>query len=381
MKSSSDVARMKVPIHDLKIQHATLKTEMDAALSKVIDDCAFILGPPVQEFETAFANYIGAKHCVGVSNGTDALKLALRAADVGEGDEVITAPHTFGATTEAICELGARPVFVDIEERSFTLDGSQLESKITERAKAIIPVHIYGHPADMDVVSEIAAKHDLVVIEDSAQAHGARYKGRMAGSFGALACFSFYPGKNLGAFGDAGGVVTSDDGLAERVRRLRNHGQAPGGKFSYLELGYNHRMDGIQGAVLGVKLPHLDTWNEKRREIAARYVIGLGEIEALTLPSEAPGAHHVYHLYVIRTPDRDRLAASLEAEGIKTSVYFPRPLHLTEAYRFLGYAEGALPVSEQACREVLSLPMFPEMEDDQVDYVVSRIRRHYQMDE
>ena len=377
MPSSSDVAQMKVPIHDLEIQHAMLKAETDAALSKVIDSRAFILGPHVQDFESAFANYVGAKHCVGVSNGTDALKLALRAADVGDGDEVITAPHTFGATTEVICELRARPVFVDIEERCFTLDVAQLKSRITERTKAIIPVHIYGHPADMDVVLEVAAKHDLAVIEDAAQAHGARYRDRRAGSLGTLACFSFYPGKNLGAFGDAGGVLTSDDGLAERVRRLRNHGQAPGGKFSYLELGYNHRMDGIQGAILGVKLPYLDGWNDRRRQIAARYRGGLEDIEALTLPTEAPGVHHVYHLYVIRAPDRDRLAANLEEEGIKTSVYFPHPLHLTEAYRFLGYAEGALPVCERACREVLSLPMFPEMEDDQVDYVVSRIRRHY----
>jgi len=370
-------AVMQVPINDLKIQYKHIKAEMDAALAEVIDNCSFILGPQVQAFEAAYAAYCGVPHCVGVSNGTDALKLALVAADIGSGDEVITPPHTFGATVEAILQVGARPVLADIEPEYFTLDIDRVRTKITERTRAIIPVHIYGQVADMDPFLELAEEQGLKVIEDAAQAHGARYKGRMAGSMGVMGCFSFYPGKNLGAYGDAGGIVTGDDALAERLRQLRNHGQDPTKKFFYQEVGFNHRMDGLQGAVLKVKLPYLDGWNQRRREIAARYDEGLKDLGMVRTPAVAPYREHVYHLYVIRVPDREGLAAALKEEEIATAVHYPHSLHLTEAFAFLGYREGDLPVCEQACREILSLPMFPDLTDPQVDFVVERIRRHY----
>jgi len=364
-------------MNDLKIQHAQLKPQMDAALAEVIARCSFILGPQVQAFEQAFAAYCGARHCVGVSNGTDALKMTLRALGVGRGDEVITAPHTFAATIEAICELGGRPVLADIEPRYFTLDAQQVAARLTPRTRAILPVHIYGHPADMDPLLELARQRGLAVIEDAAQAHGARYKGRLAGSLGLAGCFSFYPGKNLGAYGDAGGIVTQDDELARRLRLMRNHGQDPQKKFYYQEPGYNHRMDGFQGAVLGVKLPHLDQWNARRRAVAARYGEALADVEELELPAEAEWAAHVYHLYVVRAPDRDRLAASLKQAGIDTAVQYPHPLHLTEAYEFLGYGPGSLPECERACSQILSLPMFPDLKDEQVDYTAEQIRHHY----
>lgn len=369
--------RARIPMNDLRLQYEQLKPQMDAALAGVVANCAFISGPQVQAFERAFAAYCGAGHCIGVSNGTDALKLALRAAGVGQGDEVITTPHTFAATIEAICELGARPVLVDIEPRYFTMDMGQVAGRVSVRTRAVIPVHIYGHPADMDPLLELAQQRGLAVIEDAAQAHGARYRGRMAGTLGLAGCFSFYPGKNLGAYGDAGGILTRDEGLAGRLRLLRNHGQDPGGKFYYLEPGYNHRMDGFQGAVLQVKLPHLDQWNARRRQVAARYGEALRDIGELGLPSEAEYAYHVYHLYVVRLPDRQRLAAALREAGIDTAAHYPHPLHLTPAYRSLGYGEGALPECERACREILSLPLFPELRDDQVDYIAEQIRQFY----
>lgn len=369
------MAEIHVPMNDLRLQHAQLKGEMEAVLAQVVQSCAFISGPQVQAFEQAFAAYQGVKHCIGVSNGTDALKLALQAVGVGRGDEVLTSPHTFAATIEAICEVGARPVLVDIEAHHYTLDVAQLAAQFSERTRAIIPVHIYGHPVDMDPLLALAAARGVAVIEDAAQAHGARYKGRLAGAMGQVGCFSFYPGKNLGAYGDAGGLVTQDDGIAQKLRLLRNHGQDPGRKFYYLMPGYNHRMDGFQGAVLKVKLPHLDQWNERRRQIAARYAAVLGDVPGLVLPAEADWARHVYHLYVVRVPDRDQLAAELKKKGIDTAVQYPHPLHLTPGYEFLGYREGSLPACERACRQILSLPMFPELKDDQVDYVAEQLRR------
>ena len=365
----------RVPMNDLKLQYQQLQPEMDAALAEVIQNCSFILGPQVAGFEEAFADYNDVRHCVGVSNGTDALKLALWALDIRPGDEVITTPHTFGATTEAICEVGATPVFADIEETYYTIDADQVEQRVTDRTRAIVPVHIYGHPADMDPLLALAAERGLAVVEDAAQAHGARYKERLAGSMGRVGCFSFYPGKNLGAYGDAGGLITDDDELAARLRQLRNHGQDSGRKFWYRELGCNHRMDGLQGAALHTKLPHLDAWNRRRRQVAARYAEGLGDVDALTLPAEAAYAHHVYHLYVVRAPDRDSLAAGLKKAGIETAVQYPHPLHLTDAYASLGYVEGDLPVCEQACRDIISLPMFPDLADEQVDYVIEEVRR------
>ena len=364
-------------MNDLLAQYKQIKPEIDAALAAVVENCSFILGPQVKAFEEAFADYNDVRHCIGVSNGTDALKLVLRAADIGEGDEVITPSFTFGATIEAICEVGARPVFADIDEAYFTLDVDLVEKRITDKTRAIIPVHIYGQAAAMEPLLKLATERNLVVIEDAAQAQGARYKEYLAGSMGYAGCFSFYPGKNLGAYGDAGGIITDDDALAERLRLLRNHGQDSQRKFYYQEIGYNHRMDGFQGAVLQVKLPHLDRWNQRRRQVAARYNEGLKDIDALILPAEAEHAYHVYHLYVVRVPDREKLADELKREGISSAVQYPYALHLTEAYAHLGYRAGDLPVSEQACGEIISLPLFPDILDEQVDYVVEKVRQHY----
>ena len=366
-----------VPMNDLKVQYDQIKTDVDAALQGVIDSCAFILGPSVTAFEEAYAAYCEVAHCVAVSNGTDALVLALRAAGVGEGDEVITTPHTFGATTEAICHVGARPIFVDIEDEYFTLDASQVEARITDRTRAIVPVHIYGHMADMDPLIEIAGRRELAVIEDAAQSQGARYRRRRAGSVGLAGCFSFYPGKNLGAYGDAGGITTHSQELADRVRSLRNHGQDRKRKFYYNEVGYNHRMDGFQGAVLGVKLPHLDAWNDRRRAIAERYRAGLADVAEVRVPGEADWAHHVYHLFVVRVPDREALAAALKEKGVQTAVQYPIPLHLTPAYADLGYRRGHLPLCERACEEIISLPIYPDLDDDGADYVVEQVRSFY----
>jgi dTDP-4-amino-4,6-dideoxygalactose transaminase len=296
---------------------------------------------------------------------------------VGRGDEVITTPHTFAATIEAICEVGAKPVLADIEARHFTIDPVQVAGLVTPRTRALLPVHIYGHPADMDPLQDLAKQQGLALIEDAAQAQGAGYKGQLAGSLGLAGCFSFYPGKNLGAYGDAGGITTDDEALAQKLRLLRNHGQDPGRKFFYQEPGHNHRMDGLQGAVLGVKLPHLDQWNQRRRQLAHRYRQALEGVEELILPEEAEYAYHVYHLFVVRALDRDRLAAALRQAGIATGVQYPHPLHLTAAYESLGYSQGALHQCEQACAQILSLPMFPELEEAQVDYVAEQIRRHY----
>ena len=371
-------ASLRVPMNDLALQHAPIREEMEAALADVVASCGFIRGPQVSAFEEAFASYCGVDHCVGVSNGTDALVLALRALGVGEGDEVITTPHTFGATGEAICHVGARPVFVDVEDDHLCLDPSLVEAAITERTKVILPVHIYGHPADTEALGEIASRHGLDVVEDAAQAQGARRGARTTGAMGRVGCFSFYPGKNLGAYGDAGGVTSDDEALAQRVRSLGNHGMPLASpKFHYDELGYNNRMDGFQGAVLGVKLPHLESWNDNRRRIAARYGEQLEGVADLRLPSEADGARHVYHLYTIRTGQRDGLAEHLQAAGVECAVMYPLPLHLTRAYAFLGYREGAFPVSEEACRRILSLPIFPDLEDDLVDHVAGQVRAFF----
>lgn len=368
---------LEVPISDLKVQYGMIKEEIDDAIGGVIDSCAFILGPSVAAFEASFAEYCGVSHCVGVSNGTDALFLALKALDIGAGDEVITTPHTFGATVEAICEVGASPVFVDIDEEHYTLDVEQVADCVTERTRAVIPVHMYGQTADMDPMLALAAGQGFAVIEDAAQAQGACYNGRRAGSMGNVGCFSFYPGKNLGAYGDAGGITSNDDGLNVRLRRLRNHGMAPGAKFVYDELGYNHRMDGLQGAILDVKLRHLDDWNARRRAAATRYHEGLADLDMLRLPAEADYASHVYHLYVIRAPRRDELAAALSRAGIQTAVHYPNALHLTPAYRFLGHGPGSFPLCEAICDEILSLPMYPELEVDQIDHVIEQVSGFY----
>ncbi len=361
-----------IPQVDLKAQYATIKKEVDQAIAEVIESTQFVRGKAVAEFEKAFAGYCGVSHAVGVANGTDALMLALRALGVGAGDEVITTPFTFTATTEAIHWVGAKVVFVDIDPENYTIDVGQLESKITERTRAIVPVHLYGHPADMDAILELAKKHDLKVIEDAAQAHGALYKGKRVGSFGHAACFSFYPGKNLGAYGDAGGVVTNDAKIAETVKILGDHGSAR--KYENDFLGFNSRLDGIQGAVLNVKLKYLDPWNQRRRAIADLYNRAFTEVDEIATPRESTWAESVYHLYVVQTGNREALKQKLNEAGIGAALHYPRPLHLQKAYDFMGHKRGAFPVAEQAADRVLSLPNYPEMTDEMVGEVVERLK-------
>jgi dTDP-4-amino-4,6-dideoxygalactose transaminase len=362
---------MNVPFLDLNAQYRALRTEIHAAIQQVLDSSAFAGGPFVAAFEKEFAAFCGTREAVGVGNGTDALWLALLACGIGAGDEVITVPNTFIATTEAIGLCGATPVFVDVDPGTYTLDPARLQAAITPRTRAIIPVHLYGQVADMDPILEVARRHGLVVIEDACQAHGARYKGRMAGAMGIAGCFSFYPGKNLGAYGEAGAVVTHDSALADTIRILREHGQPR--KYIHAVPGWNARMDGIQGAILSVKLKHLNAANEARRAHARQYGERLAGEAAITLPVEAPYARHVYHLYVIRVPERDPVIARLGARGITCGIHYPVPLHLQEAYAPLGIAEGSFPVSERSARELVSLPMFPELTREQVDAVAEAL--------
>ena len=359
---------MEVPFLDLAAQHAPLRAEIDRAIAEVIDSGAFAGGPFVAEFEKEFARFCATSHAIGVANGTDALWLALLACGVGPGDEVITVPSTFMATAEAITYCGATPVFVDIDERTYTMDPAGLEAAVTQRTKAIIPVHLFGQPADLDPILEFARSRGLRVIEDAAQAHGAKYKGRPAGSIGDVGCFSFYPGKNLGAFGEAGGVVTNDAEIDEKIRVLRDHGQAR--KYHHTMIGWNCRMDGIQAAVLRVKLRHLARGNELRRSHAARYRQEFSGTEGLVLPFEADYAEHVYHIFAVRVQDRDEVMQFLEREGIGCGIHYPVPVHLQQAYASLGRGNGSYPVSEQTSSEFISLPMFPELTADQIERVV-----------
>ena len=363
---------MRVPFLDLQSQHEPLRSEFRAAIEEVIDTGAFAGGPFVARFEEDFATYCGCRHAIGVGSGTDALWLSLLALDIGPGDEVITVPNTFMATAEAITYCGARPVFVDVDERTHTMNPAEIERAITYRTKAIIPVHLFGQPADMDPILQIARAHGLFVIEDAAQAHGACYKGRIVGSLGDAGCFSFYPGKNLGAFGEAGAVVTDKPELQEKIRILRDHGQVK--KYHHTMVGWNARMDGIQAAVLGVKLRHLDKGNELRRSHAAHYDHALQAIEELVMPTEASYARHVYHIYAIRIRERDDAIQMLARKGIACGIHYPVPIHLQEAYQSLGYQVGALPVAEQAARQLISLPMFPELTPFQVETVTESLK-------
>jgi dTDP-4-amino-4,6-dideoxygalactose transaminase len=367
---------MKVPFLDLKAQHETIKDEIATVIQKVFESTAFAGGPFVKAFEDDFARFCGCTHAVGVGNGTDALWAALIALGVGPGDEVITVPNTFIATVEAISFCGAKPVFVDIEQKTYNMDPDLLEHAITPRTKAVIPVHLFGHMADMDPIMRIAKKHNLFVIEDASQAHGAEYKGRKAGSIGDIGCFSFYPGKNLGAYGEAGAVVTNDPALADKVRMFRDHGQSK--KYYHDMIGWNARMDGIQGAVLGVKLKYLPAWTEARRKHAKQYDQLLEGLPGIVLPHEAGYAQHVYHIYAIRNSRRDALMTALGDKGIATGIHYPVPLHLTGAYRHLGCKEGSFPVSERIARELVSLPMFPELNQEQIEYVVGGIKEFVQ---
>src|SRR5438477_9841849 len=363
---------MQVPFLDLKAHHHSLRAELDAAIREVIDSSAFAGGPFVAKFEEEFAAFCGSAHAIGVGNGTDALWLTLLALGVGAGDEVITAPMTFMATAEAISFCGARPVFVDIDERTYTLDPDLLERAITPRTKAIIPVHLFGQTADMDSILEIARRRGLPVIEDACQAHGAEFRGRKAGSLGIAGCFSFYPGKNLGALGEAGAVVTNNEELRNKIQMLRDHGQAK--KYHHALVGWNARMDGIQGAALRVKLKRLDRANQARRANARFYEQHLADVEEVILPTEAEYARHVYHLYVVRVQDRDRVLQAMANRGIACGIHYPIPVHLQEAYRFLGYAKGSFPVSERCADEFLSLPMYPELTAEQLGVVVGELK-------
>ncbi|TMF04470.1 MAG: DegT/DnrJ/EryC1/StrS family aminotransferase [Chloroflexi bacterium] len=361
---------MRVPLVDLTAQFQPIKGEVMRAIEEVLDSMQLFLGPNTRAFEEEFAAYCGTRSCVTVGNGTDALHLALRAAGVGAGDEVITVAHTFFATTEAIVMAGATPVYVDIDPNTYLMDVSQVEARVTSRTKAIMPVHLYGQMADMDAIGEIARRHELVVVEDAAEAHGAEYHGRRAGAIGQLGCFSFYFSKNLGAYGESGAVVTSDAELARRLRLYRDHGSEQ--RYQHLELGFNARMDEIQAAVLRIKLRHLDAWNAQRRERAAAYARLLADA-GLGLPVTAPGRTHVWYVYVIRSPERDALQKVLADREIGTGVHFPVPIHLQPATRQLGHRAGDLPHTERAAHEVLSIPMYPELSTEQQAWIAAAI--------
>ena len=360
---------MKVPFLDLKAHHAPFIEKFDLAIREVIESSAFAGGPFVEKFEEEFAAFCGSSDAIAVGNGTDALWLALLGLGIGEGDEVITVPNTFIATAEAITYCKARPVFVDVDQDTFTMNPAELEKSLTERTKAIIPVHLFGQPADMDPILEFARANGLFVVEDAAQAHGAEYKGRKAGTMGDAGCFSFYPGKNLGAFGEAGAVVTNDPELRKQIQMLRDHGQSR--KYHHTLMGWNCRMDGIQAAVLSIKLRHLDEANSLRRKHATEYSQALAGIDEVLTPFEAMYARHVYHVYAIRVQERDVVARNLQEKGVGCAVHYPVPIHLQEACRNLGYQRGAFPIAESLADQFLSLPMFPELTKDQIEYVVS----------
>jgi len=366
-----DLSITEVPFLDLQAQYASIRDDVIEAMISVADSTRYALGPEVARFEQRFAAYTGTEHCVAVNSGTSALHLALIAAGVGPGDEAITVPMTFIATTWAISYIGATPVFVDVDPVSYTMDTEQGEARITSRTKAIVPVHLYGQVADMAPLLDIGRRHGIPVIEDAAQAHGAAYRNQSAGSLGLLGCFSFYPGKNLGAVGEGGAVVTNDAAIANRLRSLRDHAQSE--RYHHTELGFNYRMDAIQGAVLGVKLSHLDSWVSARRERAATYSAVLDGLP-LQLPTESPDREHAWHLYVILHPERDHLQAELDAAGISTGMHYPIPVHLQGAYAHLGHQLGDFPVAERIATECLSLPMYPELTRDQQKAVASALR-------
>jgi dTDP-4-amino-4,6-dideoxygalactose transaminase len=362
---------MQVPLVDLAAQYRSIRPEVDAAIQRVLDRTSFILGDEVSTFESAFADYVKASGAVGVSSGTAAIELSLRAIGLQSGDEVITTAHTFIATAEAITNAGGRPVFADIDPATFNLDPNHIESLVTDRTRAILPVHLYGQPADMPALMEIAQRRGLYLIEDAAQAVGAEIDGRRCGSIGHLACFSFYPGKNLGAYGDAGAVAGNDPDLLARIRRMRDHGRTT--KYEHVEVGYAERIDALQAAVLAAKLPHLEAWTEARRSHARRYgeLLAGGSVQS---PVERAGVRHVYHLYVVRTPRRDALLERLTANGVAAGIHYPIPLHRQPAYASLGYGELSLPETERAAAEVLSLPMYPELTDEQLQHIASCVR-------
>ena len=362
---------MKVPFLDLKLQYESIKDEAGAALEAVMESCAFANGPFVSKFEEEFAAYCQCREAIAVGSGTAALWMTLIGLGIGEGDEVITVPNTFIATAEAISFCGATPVFVDIEEATHNMDPSLLEAAITPRTKAIIPVHLYGQVCDMDPIMEIARSNGLHVIEDACQAHGGEYRGKRAGSLADAGGFSFYPGKNLGAYGEGGAVVTNDSALAERLRMFRDHGQEK--KYYHSIVGWNSRMDGFQGAILSLKLKHLPAWTDARRQHAQRYRELLADVDDVMTPDEASYAHHVYHVYAVRTKNRDEFIAALKERDVHCGIHYPVPIHLQDAYRDLGFGPGSFPVAESSASEVVSLPMFPELTPQQVETVCEEV--------
>ncbi|MBN1353748.1 MAG: DegT/DnrJ/EryC1/StrS family aminotransferase [Candidatus Omnitrophica bacterium] len=362
---------MKIPLVDLKAQYSSIKSEIDNAIAKVIAKTSFILGEEVSSFENEFSNFCDTRYAVGVSSGTAALQLALVSLGIGEGDEVITTPFTFIATSESILEVGAHPVFVDIEEDTYNIDVKLVEKAITRKTKAIIPVHLYGHPVDMDPLMEIARKHNIAVIEDACQAHGALYKGRKVGSIGDAGCFSFYPGKNLGCYGDGGMLVTNNEQIFEKTKLLRDHGRSD--KYTHIAHGYNFRLDGIQAAILKVKLKYLEKWNDKRRKNAGIYNEGLSPLGSVTQPVEKEYAKHVYHLYVIRIKERDKLKLLLSENSIDTGIHYPIPLHKQPVYKKIGLSDKKLPVSEKCAKDILSLPIYAELEEDDIRKICNLI--------
>ncbi len=374
-----------IPLVDLKAQYAAIKPEIDGAIARVIANTNFIMGEEVRAFEREFAAFCRVKHCIGMASGTAAIHLALYTAGIGAGDEVLTSTFTFTATAEAICHAGARPVFVDIDPRTYNIDPAKIEAAITPRTRAIIPVHLFGQPAEMDAILDIARRHNLFVLEDAAQAHGAEYRspspaqrGRdgvgvptRIGNLGHAAIFSFYPGKNLGAYGDAGALVTNDDAFAARARVLSDHGRTD--KYTHTDVGFGYRLDALQAAILRAKLPYLEQWNEARRAHAQRYRALLSDCD-LVLPHEPEHVRAVYHIFAVRVAERDTVAAHLKAQGIQSGVHYPIPLHVQPAYAYLGYHAGDLPVSEAVAGQELSLPMYPELSEEQMQTVVEALK-------
>ncbi|HHV65392.1 MAG TPA: DegT/DnrJ/EryC1/StrS family aminotransferase [Peptococcaceae bacterium] len=366
---------MSIPLLDLKAQYQAIKEEIDQAVFRVLESARFIFGPEMKTLEEEIAAYCGTRHAIGVANGTDALVLALRALNIGPGDEVITTPFTFFASAETVANVGAKPVFVDIDPLTLNIDVEKIEAKITARTKAIIAVHIFGQMANMDKVMALAQKYNLKVIEDAAQAIGAEYRGQKAGSYGNVGTFSFFPTKNLGAYGDGGMVVTSDDQVAEKIRMLRFHGCKT--KYYHEEIGYNSRLDEIQAAILRVKLRYLDDWNAARRAKALVYdelLAPLAEAGKLLLPGRDPEAKHIYHLYVLRFTEREKIIKALNVKGIASGIYYPVPLHLQKAFAYLGYRPGDLPFAEEACSQALAVPCYPELTLKQQEEIVETIR-------
>lgn len=375
-RHSSSHSEEKIPLMDLRQSHLSIAGEVEAAIARVVETTSFIGGPDHVAFETEFARYCEAGHSVNVSNGTDAITLILRAIGVGAGDEVVTTPHTFIATAEAITLNGATVVFADVDPKTSNVDPADVERRITSRTKAIIAVHLYGHPADMDALNAIGRKHGIPVIEDCAQAHGARYKGKRIGSLGLAGAFSFYPGKNLGAYGDAGSVVTNNEELAKYIRKFVNHGRMT--KYEHEFVGTNCRMDGLQAAILRVKLRHLDRWNEQRRQAAAIYSQLLAGIPGLSLPNTTNECEPVFHLYVVQMEQRDRLLKTLNEQNIQAGVHYPVPLHRQPAYQYLGLPEGSYPHAERAARQCLSLPLYPEITRQQIETVCRAVKGHFE---